>query len=161
MSFNRYPNPIVGPGTGDVVGPASSVDNALVRFDGTTGKSLQGSAVIVSDTGTVTTPGSLKAGGSFAAALVSKTGTYAVLATDFVVLNDATAAAYSVTLPTAASIAGRLYTLKKTDVSANAVTVHTTGGQLIDGASTYALALQYKYVTVVSDGANWNIIANN
>lgn len=33
---------ITGPGTGDVVGPASSVDNGIVRYDGTTGKLVQG-----------------------------------------------------------------------------------------------------------------------
>jgi hypothetical protein len=37
-------------GAGDVVGPASSTDNAIVRFDGTTGKSIQNSGVTVSDT---------------------------------------------------------------------------------------------------------------
>jgi len=37
-------------GTGDVVGPASSVDNAVVRFDGTTGKLIQNSAVTIADT---------------------------------------------------------------------------------------------------------------
>lgn len=37
-------------GTGDVVGPASSVDNAVVRFDGTTGKLVQNSAVTIADT---------------------------------------------------------------------------------------------------------------
>ena len=36
-------------GTGDVVGPASSVDNTLPRFDGTSGKALQGSGVAVTD----------------------------------------------------------------------------------------------------------------
>ncbi len=35
--------------SGDVLGPASSLDNALPRFDGTTGKTLQGSSVFVSD----------------------------------------------------------------------------------------------------------------
>lgn len=43
-------------GTGDVVGPASSTDNALVRFDGTTGKLIQNytsGAPTVSDTGAV------------------------------------------------------------------------------------------------------------
>lgn len=34
---------------GNVFGPASSLDNALPRFDGTTGKTLQGSSVFVSD----------------------------------------------------------------------------------------------------------------
>lgn len=37
-------------GTGDVVGPASATDNAIVRFDGTTGKLIQNSAVTVADT---------------------------------------------------------------------------------------------------------------
>lgn len=37
----------------DVEGPASSTDNALTRFDGTTGKLLQNSVVTVGDTGTI------------------------------------------------------------------------------------------------------------
>jgi len=36
-------------GAGNVFGPASATDNALPRFDGTTGKTLQGSLVYVSD----------------------------------------------------------------------------------------------------------------
>jgi hypothetical protein len=40
-------------GTGDVVGPASSTDNALVRFDSTTGKLVQNSVGILSDTGAI------------------------------------------------------------------------------------------------------------
>jgi hypothetical protein len=39
---------------GDVVGPASATDNAVARFDATTGKLLQNSLVIVDDTGSVT-----------------------------------------------------------------------------------------------------------
>lgn len=38
-----------GTATGDVVGPASSTDNAIARYDGTTGKLIQNSDVIVSD----------------------------------------------------------------------------------------------------------------
>lgn len=34
-----------GTGSGDVVGPGSSTDNALARFDGTSGKSIQNSGV--------------------------------------------------------------------------------------------------------------------
>jgi len=37
-------------GTGDVVGPASATDNAVARFDGTTGKLIQNSAVTIADT---------------------------------------------------------------------------------------------------------------
>lgn len=38
-------------GTGDVVGPASATDNAIVRFDSTTGKLIQNSNATVSDLG--------------------------------------------------------------------------------------------------------------
>lgn len=40
-------------GLGDVVGPASATDNAVVRFDATTGKLIQNSVVTVSDTGAI------------------------------------------------------------------------------------------------------------
>lgn len=55
-------------GTGDVVGAASSTDNAVVRFDGTTGKLIQNSTVTLDDNGNFvnvnaigfdTTPGTL------------------------------------------------------------------------------------------------------
>jgi hypothetical protein len=48
-------------GAGDVTGAASSTDNALTRFDGTTGKVIQNSLVIVDDTGNVTGVNSLTA----------------------------------------------------------------------------------------------------
>jgi hypothetical protein len=66
----------VGPmGDGDVDGPASSTDNAVARFDGTTGKLIQNSVVTIADTtgnmagvgtlgvGAITTSGSLTYGG--------------------------------------------------------------------------------------------------
>lgn len=43
--------------TGDVVGPASATNNAIARFDTTTGKLIQNSIVTVSDTGDITTTG--------------------------------------------------------------------------------------------------------
>lgn len=39
-----------GGGSGDVVGPGSATDNAIVRFDGTTGKLMQNSAATIADT---------------------------------------------------------------------------------------------------------------
>lgn len=46
---------VQGAGNGDVVGPGSSTDNALVRFDGTTGKLVQNSVATLTDTGTLDT----------------------------------------------------------------------------------------------------------
>lgn len=40
-------------GGGDVSGPASSTDNAIVRFDGTGGKTIQNSGVIINDSNEV------------------------------------------------------------------------------------------------------------
>lgn len=42
-------------GAGNVTGAASSTDNAITRFDGTTGKLIQNSVATLSDTGTLTT----------------------------------------------------------------------------------------------------------
>jgi hypothetical protein len=39
---------------GDVVGPASATDNAIARYDTTTGKLIQNSLVIIGDTGSIT-----------------------------------------------------------------------------------------------------------
>ena len=44
-----------------VVGPAMATDNAIARFDGTTGKLIQNSNVTVSDLGDVVTPASVTA----------------------------------------------------------------------------------------------------
>lgn len=44
-------------GSGDVVGPASSTDNAIVRFDGTTGKLIQNSGITIADGATGTLSG--------------------------------------------------------------------------------------------------------
>ena len=44
------PVTIVGGGTGDVDGPSSATDNAVVRFDGATGKIIKNSVLIVANT---------------------------------------------------------------------------------------------------------------
>ena len=44
-----------GSGSGDVLGPASATDNAVARFNATTGKLIQNSSLIVNDSGEVTT----------------------------------------------------------------------------------------------------------
>jgi|GEM_PF-5469440 len=48
------------PVAGDVVGPASSTDNALARFDGPGGKTLQNSLMTVDDNGTANIPAAQK-----------------------------------------------------------------------------------------------------
>ena len=51
--------------SGDVMGPTASTDNAIVRFDGTTGKLVQNSVVTIADsTGNMTGIGTLTATGA-------------------------------------------------------------------------------------------------
>jgi len=57
--------------SGDVYGPASATDNAVARYDGTTGKIIQNSAVTIDDTGIIT----VAAGSAALPAIVSTTGT--------------------------------------------------------------------------------------
>jgi len=52
-----WPNQTIsatGSAAGNVTGPASSTDNAVVRFDNTTGQVIQNSGVIINDSGEVT-----------------------------------------------------------------------------------------------------------
>ena len=51
---NQTINASGGSGGGDVSGPGSSTDNAVARFDSTTGKIIQNSGVVINDSGEVT-----------------------------------------------------------------------------------------------------------
>lgn len=107
--------------------------------------------------GTASPHSTIHSNGSLAAAIVPKTAAYTVTASDFLI--NCTSGTYNVTLPTAASIAGRIYVIKNSGTGA--ITVATTSSQTIDGSTTYSLGTQYKYVVVMSDGANWVIMGNN
>jgi hypothetical protein len=110
--------------------------------------------------GTTNPHSSLHVAGSLARAIVSKSGAYTATASDSVMEVNAGSGAVTITVPTAAGIAGRLYTIKKTDASANAVTVAATGGQTFDGSATISLSTQNQHVTVISNGTNWDLIAS-
>lgn len=74
------------------------------------------------------------------------------------VLANAANAAFTVTLP-ASPYAGATVSVKKTDVSTNAVIVACSTSATIDGDSTAILLTQYAGGTFVYDGANWRITA--
>lgn len=54
-------------GSGDVVGPAGATDNAVARFDSTTGKLIQNSGVIIDDSNNITGVASLTASATITA----------------------------------------------------------------------------------------------
>lgn len=77
---------------------------------------------------------------------------------DEVLLVDATAGSRTITLISAAATPNR-YTIKKTDVSANTVTIAAAGAETIDGASTKVLSTQWEKATVIPSGGNWYVVA--
>lgn len=75
---------------------------------------------------------------------------------------NATGGAETVTLPEISTIGnGFRLTIKKTDSSANAVTINRSGTDTIDGATSYVLNTQYQAVTLVSStSSHWRIISD-
>ena len=74
-----------------------------------------------------------------------------------VLLVNATSASVTVNLPTAVGNSAA-YSIKKTDSSANTVTIDASGAETIDGGATAVLIRQYESITIVSDNTNWHII---
>ncbi len=87
---------------------------------------------------------------------------YTATSTDRVIAYTSLTSARTVTLPTAvAPNANMLVSIKDESgscSSTNTITIGTSGGQTIDGASTYVLSRAYDQVTLVSNGANWDIL---
>jgi hypothetical protein len=153
---------------GDVSVSASTGETVYLQFNG----AYLDSAIATSGVGTVEVSGhysvvrtlgdgavSLVVPGGVLRAVTSKSSTYTALYTDEVILADATGGAFTVTLPTAVGHGGKVFTVKRTNSGANAVTVGTTSSQTIDGTTTAVLAAQYALRTVVSDGSNWQVIS--
>jgi hypothetical protein len=103
--------------------------------------------------------GTIHFDGGFYSKPVNETNGYTPGANDHVILLDETAGGGDVFMN--AGIEGQQITIKKKDASANAVTLYPDGSETIDGAGSYALATQYKYVTMVFSSGHWWIIGNN
>ena len=91
--------------------------------------------------------------------VLSKTAHYTISETEsniFVACN-ATSGAMTITLRAASGLAGYVVAVKKTDSSANAVTVDPNASEQVDGATTQVISAQYTSLSLVCDGSNWHI----
>lgn len=99
--------------------------------------------------------------GSLGANIRTVSANLTAAATDHTILADATSAALTITLPAASGATRRIYIIKKIDAGTNSVTIDGNASETIDGAVTYSLSTQYKYVTIQSNGSAWFVIGSN
>ena len=92
-----------------------------------------------------------------ASGVVSKTANYTLTSADSYILADATSGSITITLPAVSGISGRIYTIKRTDSSANTVTIDGNASETIDDQTTQTLS-QYDTIKIICDGTEWWII---
>lgn len=93
---------------------------------------------------------------SVQAGVSSPTGSFTIGSTSTIILANC-AAACTQTLPTAIGVGGKIFAIKMQNAAPTQVTIATTGGQTIDGATTQILYLQNTNLEIISDNANWQI----
>jgi len=93
--------------------------------------------------------------GSVVFGYVAKTANYTVGVDDYTI--DCTSGTFTVTLPTAVGIEGKVYNIKNSGTGL--ITIATTSSQTIDGYSSLDITLsRYDSLLVQSNGANWIIL---
>jgi hypothetical protein len=91
---------------------------------------------------------------------VTKSSNATLALTDTVVMADATAGAFTITLPTAVGHSDLIYWIKKIDSSfTNIVTVVPNGSETIDALTNITLANRGEVIMIQSDGTNWRVLS--
>lgn len=168
---NVYANIVAGstPITAAATGTHAMIANVVINPLGTV---TNASAVPITETSTLyvngagsggTTNSALHVasglsifGGAMQYAYVSKTGTYTAAATDYMI--DCLTNTFTVNLPAAAGIAGRVYIIKNS-TTGTTITIDGNASETIDGSTTKTLNVQYTGYQIMSDGTNWKIIS--
>lgn len=102
--------------------------------------------------------GDPSAGGIAGVLTVTKLNSDTTISTnDTMLLCNASSGAFTVTLPTAVGNKGKIFHFKKTDVTANIVTIDANGSEEIDGAETAVITVQYEAISIVSSNSRWFI----
>jgi hypothetical protein len=91
--------------------------------------------------------------------IVTKTSDYSAIASDGIILVNASGGAVTVTLPPAASCAaGKRICVKKIDPSDNFVTADGSGSEPIDDASQKIVPVQNQFLWFVTDQVQWYVV---
>jgi hypothetical protein len=136
----------------------AKVTGILPVANGGTGLSSPGTSGNVLTSNGTTWVSSAPAGGNYT--VTSKTANYTLTSTDQVVTVDGTGGSFTLTLPVATGITGKVYILKRVDMNPNnpiSVIIAGGGSETIDGYTTIYLQTQNESYTLFSDGSNWKI----
>lgn len=140
-------------GGGDVTGPAASDDNAIVRFDGITGKIIQNTTgASITDNGEATFTGYAYVNGTSSGQAVMRLYEQTTNGTEYIGVRPpaALAASYNLTLPTTTGTVGQVLSTDGTGVlswtSASGVSSVTgTSPVASSGGATPAISLEANY----------------
>lgn len=150
---------------GDVVGPASATDNAIARFDTTTGKLIQNSSSFVDDTGAIGIGTSTLTGYSLRSTMSLTSATSFAFATESTLSSAVTTAAYG--FRTGLSTAAAAFTLPNAYLfNAEGVTVGagstlTNQYGFIVGSSMTGATNNYGFYGGIASGTGrWNLYMN-
>jgi len=83
----------------------------------------------------------------------AKTATYTATADDYFI--NCTANSFTINLPDATSLSGKIYNVKNSGTGT--ITVDAYEAQTIDGQTTQDL-FQDESITIITDGSNWYIV---
>lgn len=174
--FTRFNPPInIAPNYTLCLGSAARLSGSLFNASALGPHAIvaQNNAIVLGGTGTwavnvgigTQTPNSrMQVNGSFATATKRVTGSYTATLDDHVILADASAGNVTITLPATAAINGRQYIIKKTDASANTVSIIGTAGDTIDGQASLMVPTQWQSVMIVASATapiGWLVLSRN
>lgn len=87
---------------------------------------------------------------------VAPAGAYTADDGDYLILIDASAGTVPVSLP--ANRLGKQLVVKKTDASANVVTITPAPGETIDGAASLDITVQWQTFTLMGIAGGWAVL---
>jgi hypothetical protein len=99
----------------------------------------------------------MRSGGDLYRSVTAKSANFSADDTMDVCIVDTSAGSVTVSLPAAATCAGKVLTFKK-KVAANSLILDGNAAETIDGAATLTKTSQYDSVTIICDGTTWWVI---
>lgn len=150
---------------GDVRGPSSATDNAVARFDATTGKLIQNSGITIDDSNNLAGIGSLSitsltiTGSLTLPYTANGAGNYNILTTDFWIgKTGITGGGDTLTLPAASGNTGKAFVIHDESGTAatNNITINVASSGTIDGQSSIIITANNGTLRVFCNGSSYD-----